>query len=210
MTIWKRNGVISPKDQAVFYLTKKKGLGDMKKEKPTAAPEGKSRYRQIIDGDKEPEGIEKGWKNLQPEKYDFRKIDKEKRREICRKGAQAVNRLHGEKKTAQQALENILSLKLTDEIIEGSEAPPEVIDRLKRSNPDATIYDLIQAVAAGRALGGSMAAIQYIRDTNGDKPQDRLEVSNNIMTDQDRQLMQQISDRLQKAELTIIEDQGSD
>lgn len=161
----------------------------------------KTRYQMIKEGLIEPEGSEKGWNNLQPEKYNFSVIDQEKRKEICRKGAAAVNKLHGEKKTARQSLENILTLKVNDEIIAGADLSPEIAERLKRSNPDATLYDLIQIVAAGRAVGGNIKAAEYIRDTYGDKPIDKIQVDQNITTDQDRQLLQQINDRLQNVEL---------
>ena len=168
----------------------------------------KTRYQMIVDGDIEPEGSEKGWKNLQPEKYDFNVIDPEKRKEICRKGAAAVNKLHGEKKTARQALESILTLKINDDILSGADIDPAMAERFKRDNPDATIYDLINAVAAGRALGGNIKAAEYIRDTYGDKPVDRVEVTENLTTDQDRELMRQIASRLENAEtIQIVKDQ---
>jgi len=177
----------------------------MEKEKT----EVKSRYKQIIDGDATPEGKEKGYINLVEGQtlHNFRNKTPEELQAISRKGAEAVNRLHGKQKTAKEALQGILTLKATPEIMEASDAPPEVIERLKRDNPDATIYDLLQAVAVGRAARGNIAAMQYVRDTAGDKPQDKLEISADIMTDQDRQLMQTISDRLQQAELTVVKDQ---
>ena len=131
-------------------------------------------------------------------------MDAEKRAEICRKGAAAVNKLHGEKKTAKQALENVLTLRLTDEIADSADVDPAIIERLRRDNPNATIYDLIQAVAVGRAVGGSIPAMLYIRDTHGDKPIDRVEVTDNVTTEADRELMRQVANRLQGAERVEI------
>ena len=170
-----------------------------------------SRYEQVVRGLVEPKGSEKGWKNIQTgqREHNLAVIDEEKRKEICRKGAEAVNRLHGKKKTAREALEGILTLKVTPEIIAGADLPEEIADRLKRSNPDATMYDLIQLVAAGRAVGGSIQAATYIRDTYGDKPVDRLEVSDNVTTDADRALMASIAERLEKAESVQIIDAGT-
>ena len=68
------------------------------------------------------------------------------------------------------------------------------------------MYDLIQTVAAGRAVGGNMKAIEYIRDTYGDMPVKQIEVSENITTDADREMMRQINDRLARAEITVIQD----
>lgn len=174
--------------------------------KTDAEKPAKTTYQQVISGEIEPTGRQKGWINLE-KRTPFNVMDAEKRAEICRKGADAVNRLHGEKKTAKQALENILSLKVTDEILDNAHVDPAIIQRLKRDNPDATMYDLIQAVAVGRAVGGSIPAMQYVRDTHGDKPIDRVEVTENVTTDNDRALMRRIAERLDNAEsIQIVAD----
>lgn len=171
-----------------------------RKEKPE--PGKKTRYQMIIDGDVEPEGREKGYINLE-KRVSFNMMEPERAREIRRKGAEAIHQLHGEKKTAQQSLEKILTLKVTDEILNGADIAPEIAERLRRDNPDATLYDLIQIVAVGRAVSGNIKAAEYIRDTAGDKPKDQIEVTG-IMTDQDREMLQTISERLQNAETVQI------
>lgn len=167
----------------------------------------KTRAQMIIDGDIEPETPrERGLLNLR-KRVPFNQMPEEKRREICRKGAEAINQLHGEKKTAKQSLENILTLKVDDNIIAGADIDPKVAEKLKRDNPNATLYDLIQAVAVGRALDGNVKAMEYVRDTHGDKPTDKVELTGQIMTDADRDLLQTIGDRLNNAELTVVKDQ---
>ena len=174
----------------------------MKEEKK---PE-KTEYQKIIDGEKVPEGMQKGWRNLE-KRVSFNQMDQEKRKEICRKGAAAVNKLHGEKKTAKQALENILTLKIDDKILSQADLSPELADRLKRSMPDATLYDLINIVAVGRAVGGNMKSYELIRDTYGDAPVKQVEVTENITTDQDRQMLQMIAARLQEGgRLEVVKD----
>ena len=50
--------------------------------------------------------------------------------------------------------------------------------------------------------------MQYVRDTNGDKPTDKIEMTTDVMTDTDRELLKSISDRLQGAEsIAIVKDQ---
>lgn len=153
----------------------------------------------IIDGLIEPEENERYLLNLR-KRVPFNQMPEEKRKEICRKGAEAIHQLHGEKKSAKQSLSRILTLKVTDEIIENADVDPAVAEKLKRDNPDATLYDLIQAVAVGRALEGNIKAAEYVRDTHGDKPVERVEVTENVTTDQDRELMRTIAARLEKAE----------
>lgn len=167
----------------------------------------KSRYQQVIDGDVEPEGSEKGWSNLQPEKYNFAVIDKDRAKEISRKGAQAVNKLHGEKKTARDALERILSLRVTDGILAGADLSDDLAERLKRDNPDATLYDLINLVAVGRAAGGNMKAYELVRDTFGDKPVEKVDITADVTTEADRALLASIAARLDKdAHIEVVKD----
>jgi len=169
----------------------------------------KTEYQKIMDGDQEPTGSQKGWKNLQPEKYNFAVMDPEKAREIQRKGAEAVNALKGEKRTAREALENILTLNVTDKILSNSDLEPELAERLKRSGINITVYDLLQLVAVGRAAGGNMKAYELIRDTYGDMPIKQIEVAENVTTEADRELMRQLSERLQEGgRLEIVKDIG--
>jgi hypothetical protein len=138
-------------------------------------------------------------------------MEQEKRKEICRKGAEAVNRLYGEKKTAREALENILTLKIDDRIMNAADIEPELAERLKRSNPDATLYDLIQIVAVGRALGGNMKSYELIRDTYGDMPIKQVEITENVTTEQDREMMRQLSELLKDGgRLEVVKDIRND
>ena len=176
-----------------------------KKAKPGTTE--KTTYQMIMDGEIEPKGAQKGWKNLQPENYNFSVIDKERLTEISRKGGKAVQELHGERRTARESLERLLTLKITDEILDGADIPTEIAERFKRDNPNATLYDLIQAVAVGKALGGSLKAYELVRDTHGDKPIERVEMTENVTTDDDRALMRQIAERLNNADsIQIVKD----
>ena len=179
----------------------------MPKHKPQS-----ERYRQIAAGEREPEGCEKGWDNLQPEKYNFAVMDKDKQREISRKGGIAVQKLHGEKKTARQALERILTLKVDDSILAGADLPEDLAAKLKRDNPNATLYDLIQLVAVGKAAGGNMKAYELIRDTHGDKPVDKVQLEADITTEADRALMASIASRLEEtgAHIEVVKDIKAD
>jgi len=167
---------------------------------------GKTEYQKIISGEAEPVGSQKGWSNLE-KRVSFNQMEPEKLREISRKGGEAVQKLYGEKKTAKDALEKILTLKVDDSIISKADLEPELAKRLKRSNPDATLYDLMQLVAVGRAVGGNMKAYELIRDTYGDAPVKQVEITENITTDADRALLKKINDRLEAGTLVVVEDQ---
>ena len=182
----------------LFYCMDKKTL--------QAAKEHKTRYQMIRDGEIEPEGIEKGWMNLQPIPINTR--PPEEQREICSKGGKAVQKIHGEKKTARESLQRMLSILATPEILQAADIETALADRLKRENPDMTLYDVMNAAAIGKAISGNVASMQYVRDTAGDKPKDQIELTSNIMTDQDRELLQQISSRIENADqICIVSDQ---
>ena len=166
----------------------------------------KTEYQKIISGEAEPVGSQKGWKNLE-KRVSFNMMPPEKLKEIQRKGAEAVNALKGEKRTAKESLENILTLKASDKIIEAADLEPEIAERLKRSGVNITVYDLLQLVAVGRAVGGNMKAYELVRDTYGDMPVKQVEITENITTDADRALLKKINDRLEAGTLVVVEDQ---
>lgn len=169
----------------------------------TEKPE-KSTYRAVIDGDIEPQGAQKGWINLEHGRRSFNQMDAETQREISRKGGVAVQKLHGERKSARESLERILTLKISDGILEGADISTDLAERLKRDNPNATLYDLIQMVAVGKAVGGNMKAYELIRDTHGDKPKDEVKIEGaELMTDNDRELLRTIAERVEGHEVII-------
>ena len=74
-----------------------------------------------------------------------------------------------------------------------------------------TLYDAVNAAAIGRALAGNAKCMEYIRDTRGDAPVKQIEVSENITTDQDREMLRTIAERLKNAEsVQIVESVNTD
>ena len=177
----------------------------MKKETPEGVKE-KTRAQKIYAGEIEPETAkERAILNLKKgTRLDMQ--TPERLKEITKRGAEATHAIRGEKKTARESLERLLSIKANDAIIDGARLSPEIAERLKEDNPDATLYDLIQIVAIGNAIDGSTKAAEYVRDTAGDAPKQQIQVSN-TMTEADRALLELVNDRLRAAELTVIKDQ---
>ena len=188
--------------------------GDMSDKRPKAArrraeireKEGKTTYDRIMAGEIEAEGVQKGWKNLQP--IPISKRSPEERREICSKGGKAVQRIKGEEKTAKESLDRMLAILATPEILEAADIEEALIARLQRDNPNMTIYDAVNAAAIGRAISGNIKAAEYVRDTRGDKPKDEISIEGaGIITDADRALIDQIASRLDDPDLLIVKDQ---
>lgn len=142
----------------------------------------------------------KGWNNITP--GGFEKMDKERLREVSRKGAARMLEVKREKRTAKKCLEDILSLEASEGIITKAELPPELAEQLKGYVGKITMYDLVHLVTVGQAIGGNMRAAEYIRDTYGDMPVKQVSVEGvDIMTEADRRLMEKVNARFKKQEL---------
>lgn len=148
----------------------------------------------------------RGWQNLQGKKYSFANIPKERLTEISRKGQEKTTQIRKERRTAKQALTDILALEATPDIINSAELPDEVREALKAHIPNITMYDLLQLVAVGLGVGGNMRALEYVRDTAGDQPVKQIELNENVTTDADRELIARISERLNNPDITIVAD----
>ena len=68
------------------------------------------------------------------------------------------------------------------------------------------VVDLAQYLRIGR-----LRAAEYVRDTHGDKPVEKVDVSAQVMTDEDRALMDRLAARLDDPSIVIAKDvTGSD
>ena len=147
----------------------------------------------------------KGWNNITP--GGFEKMDKERLREVSRKGAARMLEVKREKRTAKKCLEDILTLECSEDIIAGAELPPELAEQLKGYAGKITMYDLVNLVTVGQAIGGNMRAAEYIRDTYGDMPTKQLNVEGvELMTEADRLLLQKVTARLENPDMLIVAD----
>ena len=150
----------------------------------------------------------KGWNNLQPDKYSFANMDKEKLREISKKGAQRMHEVKQERRTAKQCLADILSLEATPDIIAGADLDPLIAEQLQKYADKITMYDLINLVAVGAAAGGNVRAMEFCRDSVGDMPTKQIDVSGiEIMTEADRSLLQNIEERMRNNEIVYVVDE---
>lgn len=109
--------------------------------------------------------------------------DPEADKEIHRKGGEALQATLKHRRTMAEDIQIMLAKK----------ASPEAIEALGLT-ADASNQEAIIAAALIQALDGNMKAQQFIRDTIGEQPTIKQEVD--IMTDDDRKLLANISDRL--------------
>lgn len=122
----------------------------------------------------------------------------EEQLEIRRKAQKAQTEAKRRKKELKQVCEDILSLSASA-LVSGT-ASQELAQRLEAVGIDATIYDVIVAKQTENALNGSTKSAEFVRDSAGDKPTDKLEMQADIITESDRALLASISDRLDSLE----------
>ena len=158
----------------------------------------------------------KGWSNITP--GGFERMDKGRLREISKRAAARSVEVRQERRTAKQCLADILTLECTEDIISGAELSPELAEQLKQYAGKITLYDLVQLVTVGQAIGGNMRAAEYLRDTYGDMPVKEIAVDSNFMSEADREMLRHIQERLNNPDTIVVadvtakegEDDGSD
>lgn len=109
--------------------------------------------------------------------------DPEEDKQIQKKGAEALNAALAHRRTMAEDIQIMLAKRAT----------PETVEALGLT-ADANNQEAIIAAALLQAIDGNMKAQQFIRDTIGEQPTIKQEVD--IMTDDDRKLLANISDRL--------------
>lgn len=148
------------------------------------AREGKHKYNK---------GITAAATNLTP----LNELDPEKAREIRRKGAEALHKARGEKKSAKQILNEILPLYANKTAIAENENIPEDIKKdILSHNIDITHYHLLYLSMLNQAENGNTKAAEFIRDTVGDKPIAETRNINEIITQADKDLISKLEKRL--------------
>lgn len=131
--------------------------------------------------------------NLKP----INERSEEEQREIRRKGAEAVNKLKGERKNAKQILEQILPIYANINAIKESEyIPKDLKDTILNKKINITQYDLVMMAMLYKAQNGDVKASEYIRDTYGDKPVNEVHNVNETITEADKELINKLSKRL--------------
>ena len=125
------------------------------------------------------------------------------RREFARIGGQASAKARRKKKDLQELLGALLS----------SPATPEIKEKAAKLGIDPgvadTLYDGLGLAMIDKALSGDGYCFQLIRDSAGDRPTDKSEVTASVMTSKDLEIMRNLEARI-KAEKSARDgqDQG--
>lgn len=106
--------------------------------------------------------------------------------EVRRKGAEALNARNAQRKTFREAIDIML----------GAKASKQNIEELKLKE-DATNLDVIIAAALKQSAHGNVKAMDFIRDTAGEKPVEQLSADISGLSDDDRAMLENIKKRLE-------------
>lgn len=115
--------------------------------------------------------------------------DREDFREICRKGGKARVKQKKEVRHAKEILSQLLAEDLPKE---------EVIQILGKDSNDRNTYSVMIQKMVQVANSGNVKAFAELRDTFGDKPTESVELTANVITDKDRQLLALLADKMQE------------
>lgn len=121
------------------------------------------------------------------------RLSETERRELSRKGGLASAAARKRKKDIREVFDALLS----------SPATPEMQEKAAKLGFDAetvgTVYDVLGVAMIDKALSGDGYCFQLVRDSAGDKPTDKSEVTASIMTEKDLEIMRNLEARI-KAE----------
>lgn len=107
---------------------------------------------------------------MSPEELNARKTPEE-RRESARKAGIASGEAKRRKKTMRETLEAVLAMQVGD----GKSTDIEAITKFAQlKGKNITVQEAMIIAQAQKALKGDLAALQFIRDTMGQKPTDNM------------------------------------
>lgn len=108
-------------------------------------------------------------------------------KDIQRMGANALNAKLSQRRTFAEAIKTVLAQKPTEKVREELELDSSA------DNLDAVIAAMLR-----QAQRGNVKAGDFLRDTVGEKPTDKLEASVETMTAEDREMLANIQKRMEE------------
>nr|DAQ81046.1 MAG TPA: hypothetical protein [Caudoviricetes sp.] len=111
------------------------------------------------------------------------------------KGGRAAAAKRLEKRKAKEILQDILCMAISDKSIEAGELESIAQGLAQEQGGSISVYQAIMIAQAARAMQGDTAAATYTRDTAGDKPTDKQEITGTI-TEGDKALCAAVAARL--------------
>lgn len=152
------------------------------------SPDNDSLNNSSESGKKDVNGKYDGRANLIP----FNRLSEEEQKEIRSKGGKASGEARRKKRdmreVAKAILEHAMNEAQIDEVLGNSK---ELLDG------DKSVMAVLTARMVQEAGKGSYKHYETLRDTAGFKPKDEIDISADIMTDADRELVEKVNRRLE-------------
>ena len=116
---------------------------------------------------------------------------KEEATAIRQKGAQAVHDKHKEAETMNDIAKRMLSVDMSEDVID------EILGKAKELlGEDKSASAVIIARMIQEACAGSFKAAEFVRDTAGYRPRTEMQIDADIITEEDRNLIDKLNKRL--------------
>ena len=115
---------------------------------------------------------------------------------IQRMGALASNAKQAQRRSYAEAIDDLLRKKASKEAIEEYEL-----------EPNATNLDMVLAAALKQSQRGNIKAIEFLRDTVGEKPTEKISAEVETITPEDRKQIERILNRTKAQDIVFNEDQ---
>lgn len=129
----------------------------------------------------------KGLQNLIP----FNELTEEQHRAIARAGGLKSAEVRKARKTGREIAQQLLAMEMSDDQIDDVLAGAKAI-----LGDDKSVYAVMQAKMIQCANMGDVKAATFVRDTAGDKPDDKIQLETDPITDGDRELLQNVASAL--------------
>lgn len=111
------------------------------------------------------------------------------------KGAKATNKLRAERKRAKELMQDILDKAINTQGLDLGELDEIAKQSAQDQGGKISVYQALLMAQAARAVLGDTTAAAYCRDTAGDKPTDKQEITGTI-TEGDKALCAAVAARL--------------
>ena len=109
--------------------------------------------------------------------------DRPNHKELCAKGGRNSAKTKKALRHAKEILQDILSENYSDERIS------QILEADSVLCKDNNTYTVMMLKALQMANNGNVKAMEFVRDTVGDKPTEDINLNANVITDKDRELL---------------------
>ena len=122
---------------------------------------------------------------------------------MARNGQQKGTETQRQRRTLKEICQAIAELPLTSTEALNDETAQEIAAQTaQQTGKPCTIYEAMAAAQAVQAMAGNVKAFVAFRDSAGDKPVDQVQQVGEVLSDEDRLLMQRVAERMEKNDIT--------